>query len=199
MHVNIYRLISTTKPCINVGAWKLQEEGWVVCRAFKKPTPNHRQGFEAWTHAYYVRENSQVSRPPSFSDFASTTVTDQAVHPNIQAPTFHEPISSIQQELVSSHNVLDSQLLELPQLGSPTLSTSLATKEGFHHQQHNGLAIEDFDEERSISSQYIDWRNLDNLLASQFPGTTSFSHQNLPLISQNNELEAQSNACFPDL
>ena len=184
--------------------WQLQEEGWVVCRAFKKPTPNHRQGFEAWSHAYYVRDhNSQVNRPPSFSDFATAA---EVVHPNIQAAaTFHDdqqPISSAQQEqLVCSHNVLDSQLIiELPQLGSPTLSTSLATKEGFHHhQQHNGVAIEDFDEERSISSQYIDWRNLDNLLASQFPAAPSFSHQNLPLISQINELEAQSNACFPDL
>jgi hypothetical protein len=171
----------------------------VVCRAFKKPTPNHRQGFEAWTHAYYNRDTSQVSRPPSFSDFAGTAQV--VVHPNLQAATFHEPIStSLQQELVCSHNVLDSQLLELPQLGSPTLSTSLATKEGFHHQHNGNLAIEDFDEEKSISSQYIDWRNLDNLLASQFPGTTSFSHQNLPLISQNvHELEAESNACFPDL
>jgi hypothetical protein len=183
--------------------WQVQEEGWVVCRAFKKPTPNHRQGFEAWSHAYYVRDhNSQVNRPPSFSDFATTA---EVVHPSIQAAaTFHDdqqPISSAQQEqLVCSHNVLDSQLIiELPQLGSPTLSTSLATKEGFHHHQHNGVAIEDFDEERSISSQYIDWRNLDNLLASQFPATPSFSHQNLPLISQINELEAQSNACFPDL
>lgn len=174
-----------------------------MCRAFKKPTPNHRQGFEAWSHAYYVRDhNSQLSRPPSFPDFATTA---EMVHPNIQAAaaTFHDdqPISSAQQEqLVCSHNVLNSQLIELPQLGSPTLSTSLATKEGFHHQHNGSIAIEDFDEERSISSQYIDWRNLDNLLASQFPaGTTSFSHQNLPLISPNIELEAQSNACFPDL
>lgn len=170
----------------------LQEEGWVVCRAFKKPSPNYRQGFEAW-NAYYVRDNSQV-RPPSFSDIVSTT---QVFNPN-QAATFHEPNTSVQQELVCNHTLLNNQLFELPQLDSPSLSTSLATKEGF---QHNGIANEDFD---GISSQYVDWTNLDNLLASQFTGTTSFSNPNLPLISQNNELDAQNNAshllgCFPEL
>ncbi|XP_050269169.1 NAC domain-containing protein 30 isoform X1 [Quercus robur] len=169
----------------------LQEEGWVVCRAFKKPSPNYRQGFEAW-NAYYVRDNSQVM-PPSYSHIASTT---QAFNPN-QAATFHVPITSLQQELVCNHALLDNQLVEIPRLDSPSLSTSLATKEGF---QHNGLANnEDFD---GISSQYVDWKNLDDLLASQFSGTTSYP--NLPLISQNNELGAQNNdshllGCFPDL
>ncbi len=163
-----------------------------MCRAFKKPSPNYRQGFEAW-NAYYVRDNSQV-RPPSFSDIVSTT---QVFNPN-QAATFHEPNTSVQQELVCNHTLLNNQLFELPQLDSPSLSTSLATKEGF---QHNGIANEDFD---GISSQYVDWTNLDNLLASQFTGTTSFSNPNLPLISQNNELDAQNNAshllgCFPEL
>ncbi|KAG6624941.1 NAC domain-containing protein 30-like [Carya illinoinensis] len=188
-----------------------QEEGWVVCRAFKKPSPNHRQGFEAWVHGHYHRDNSQV-RPPAFSDLVGST-THEEVNPN-QAATFDYPqpimINSVRQELVCSHgtNLLANQLIELPQLAdSPsTLSTSLATKEG--NLQHNGIAInEDFEDERSsITSHYIDWRNLDDLLSSQFstPATTnSFPHPNFPLIAQENE--AQNNAgghflgCFPDL
>ncbi|XP_040998031.1 NAC domain-containing protein 30-like isoform X2 [Juglans microcarpa x Juglans regia] len=196
-----------------------QEEGWVVCRAFKKPSPNHRQGFEAWAHGYYHRDNSQV-RPPAFSDLvgSSTTTHEEVLNPN-QAATFDDRqpiimINSVRQELVCSHgsNLLTNQLIELPQLDSPsTLSTSLATKEG--NLQHNGIALnEDFDDERSsITSHYIDWRNFDDLLSSQIFSTTattnSFPHPNLPLIAQENEvLEAQNyNAgghfpgCFPDL
>lgn len=172
----------------------MQEEGWVVCRAFKKPSPNHRQGFEAWTRAYYARDNSQV-RPPSFPDL----VAAQGGHPN-QAATFHQPIGSLQQEFFCGHSLLDDQLIEIPQLDSPsTLSTSLATKDGF---QRIGVAVEDYDEERStISSQYLDWKNLDDLLAN---GTTPFPLPNLPSISPNNEIGAQNNGshllgCLPDL
>lgn len=184
-----------------------------MCRAFKKPSPNQRQGFEAWAHGYYHRDNSQV-RPPAFSDLVGSTTEE--INPN-QAATFddHQSINiminnSVRQDHVYSHtsHLLTNQLIELPQLDSPsTLSTSLATKEG--NLQPNGIAInEDFEEERSsITSHYIDWRNLDDLLASQFStGTTnSFPHPNMPLITQENEvLEAQNNAgnllwCFPDL
>ncbi|KAF5468522.1 hypothetical protein F2P56_012666 [Juglans regia] len=181
-----------------------QEEGWVVCRAFKKPSPNHRQGFEAWAHAFYFRENSQV-RQPSFPDHLTRTVHEdhhhQAVHPN-EAPTFHhQPMinsSSVllheqdhHDQLVYSHTLLENQVLnidQLPQLNSPsTVSASFAAaNEGLLH--NNSVAIEDFDEERStaISSHYIDWRSLDDLLASQLSSTatTSLNHPNLPSISQ---------------
>ncbi|GER38694.1 NAC domain-containing protein [Striga asiatica] len=34
-----------------------QEEGWVVCRAFKKPTPNNKQSFESWTNSTSLAQN----------------------------------------------------------------------------------------------------------------------------------------------
>ncbi|KAG6436016.1 hypothetical protein SASPL_100897 [Salvia splendens] len=40
-----------------------QEEGWVVCRAFKKPNPSHKQGYEAWN---YMRSNMGGYRPQSY-------------------------------------------------------------------------------------------------------------------------------------
>ncbi|KAJ6764032.1 putative proteinC DOMAIN-CONTAINING PROTEIN 30 [Salix purpurea] len=162
-----------------------QEEGWVVCRAFKKPSPNQRPGFEAWNHAYYVN-NISHARPPSFADTVTTTHT---VHPS-QSASFHQPLGS-DSDLISHQAFLDNnnQLVELPQLDSPSkLSTSFATKEGNLHQ-----TSEDYDEERSNhSSQYIDWKSLDILLASQVNDSSapSFPLQNLPSMPQNYDLAA---------
>uniref|UniRef100_A0A6N2MEF8 NAC domain-containing protein n=1 Tax=Salix viminalis TaxID=40686 RepID=A0A6N2MEF8_SALVM len=162
-----------------------QEEGWVVCRAFKKPSPNQRPGFEAWNHAYYVN-NISHGRPPSFADTVTTTHT---VHPS-QSASFHQPLGS-DSDLISHQAFLDNnnQLVELPQLDSPSkLSTSFATKEGNLHQ-----TSEDYDEERSNNgSQYIDWKSLDILLASQVNDSSSpsFPLQNLPSMPQNYDLAA---------
>ncbi|XP_022719788.1 NAC domain-containing protein 30 [Durio zibethinus] len=164
-----------------------QEEGWVVCRAFRKPSPNHRQGFEAWNHAYYIKDNSQIRPPISISDIRSTS---HHLHTN-QGSSFYESYGSEQELVSNNHNFLDSQqVIELPQLDSPTtLSPSLAAKEGF---QENLVTKADCDEEKSNnSSQYIDWKNLDYLLASPLTDTTSYPYQTAAVIPQNYEPDAQ--------
>ena len=158
------------------------------------------QGFEAWNHAYYIRDNSQVKPPISISDIGSTS---HHLHPN-QGSSFYESYGSEQELVSNNHNFLDNQqVIELPQLGSPiTLSPSLAAKEGF---QGNLVTNDhqDCDEEKSNnSSQCIDWKNLDNLLASQLTDTTSYPYQTAALIHQNYELDAQEHVshllgCFP--
>nr|UBT01663.1 NAC transcription factor 59 [Litchi chinensis] len=162
---------------------------WVVCRAFKKPSPNHRQGFEPWNHAYYVRDNNSQYRPaPSFSSDHIIATTAHITHPSSEGTSFHQPvISSDQFEYVSNinHMFLDNQLNnihELPQLDSPSLSTSFATKEGSKLQQNLITNNEDFEEEKS---QFIDWKNLDNLLASQLVQP----YPNMVLPHNYNELE----------
>ncbi|TXG53131.1 hypothetical protein EZV62_022300 [Acer yangbiense] len=173
---------------IDIDLYKMEpwdiEEGWVVCRAFKKPTPNHRQGYEAWNHAYYVRDNTSQFRPnPSFSDHMTH-------HSSTEGTSFHQPvIGSNQPEYVSNINqtFLDNQLNiihELPQLDSPSLSTRFATQEG--NLQHNIIIAnnnnDDFEEEKS---QFIDWKNLDSLLASQLVQP----YPNMALPQDYNELE----------
>nr|ALC79047.1 NAC transcription factors 70 [Manihot esculenta] len=177
-----------------------QEEGWVVCRAFKKPISNQRPGYEAWNnHGYGVNV-----RLPPFSN--TVTSTNMAIHPNQSSSSHHhqQPFGSDPAELVSSHSFLDNnnQLIDLPQLDSPSrVSTSFATREGLQN-NNNGACNEDFDEERSNSStQFIDWKNLDCLLASQvFDSTSSSSVPNpnlLPSITQTYEL-SHILGCFPD-
>ncbi|KAJ0085736.1 hypothetical protein Patl1_07823 [Pistacia atlantica] len=97
---------------------------------------------------------------------------------------------------INNQTFMENQLMELPQLDSPTLSTSFATKDQGHlqHNSNNILTSEDCGEEEKSNNggEYnIDWKNLDNLLASQlvpFPNNLpSFSSQN-----NNFELEAQT-------
>ncbi|KAJ6696822.1 hypothetical protein OIU85_003199 [Salix viminalis] len=176
-----------------------QEEGWVVCRAFMKPSPNQRQGFEAWSHAYCVN-NIDHARPPPFSDTATTA--QNMVRPSQEGASFQQPFDLINSDLVSIQTFLDNnnQLVELPELDSPsTISTSFAAKEGNFHQTN-----EDYDEERSNnSSQFIDWKNFETLISS----STSYPLQNLPSMPQNYDVAARQQDqyaghfpdCFPDL
>lgn len=145
----------------------------MVCRAFRKPSPNHRQAFEPWNnHAYYLRDNSNF-RPSEPSQIDHN-------------PNFQYPFASQQPDYgnINSNN----NFLDLPQLDSPTISTSLATKEATALQlQHQNLISEDCEEEK-CSNNIIDWQNLDSLLESQF--TVPYQNSNTPLTPQ---LEAQGN------
>ncbi|XP_043706696.1 NAC domain-containing protein 30-like [Telopea speciosissima] len=164
-----------------------QEEGWVVCRAFKKPSPSHAQCFQMMNRAYYARDHEQ-SGIRSFSDIISPV---QVIN-NYQGTTSfpHQPVCYEQQEFVSENvNDLDHQLIDLPQLDSPTLSTSLATREGFD--QPCGTSKEDYNDQRNNhGAQFVDWRTLDELLASQLSDTTSCPTTNFPLIQQDYDLDA---------
>ncbi|KAF5735396.1 NAC domain-containing protein 7 [Tripterygium wilfordii] len=121
-----------------------QEEGWVVCRAFKKSSPNQRPGYEAWNniHSYH---NISIRPPPS--DALITTMHDPS-----------QVLSTFQQQQFDrfGHQNHNQLLSEIPRLESPaTLSTTiLAAKEV------------DCEEERSNLNYNFDWNNLDELLAT---------------------------------
>ncbi|RVX13313.1 NAC domain-containing protein 30 [Vitis vinifera] len=162
-----------------------QAKGWVVCRAFKKPTSSHKQSYEAWSHAYYVRDSSHVE-PPSLP---ATLSPMHMVHPN---QGFYQRYFGSEQELMYNHGIMNNQAFEIPQLDSPSaLSPSLATKEVF---EHNGMNNSEYfeDENSDHAKQYIDWKNLDDLLASQLADTTSSA----PLVPYNSELGAQNPSCI---
>ncbi|KAG8633397.1 NAC domain-containing protein 30 [Manihot esculenta] len=171
-----------------------QEEGWVVCRAFKKPIPSQRPNYnEAWNNNPAFSANIS---PQAFSDTVATT--HMPIQTN-QTASFHQqqqqqPFGSDPaDQVVSSHPFLENnKLINLPQLDSPsTLSTSFATREVLHN--INGVSSEDFDKERSNntnSTQFIDWKNLDSLLASQV-------NDSMPSMPQSYEI-SHFLGCFPD-
>ncbi|XP_022981928.1 NAC domain-containing protein 30-like [Cucurbita maxima] len=106
-----------------------QEEGWVVCKAFKKPNPNQSQGIGGWNNngyhnqnqGYYdLKNNAQFVRSPSFSDGMT--------------PTHMLNSSCLEyQHFVPNNNHSScfdiNQLIQLPSLESPTLSPSFDTNE----------------------------------------------------------------------
>ncbi|KOM35793.1 hypothetical protein LR48_Vigan02g194300 [Vigna angularis] len=177
------------------------EEGWVVCRAFRKPSPSHRQGYEAWcsssSHQQHFYKDQSFARPLSIADILNET---NVPHHPAEAPSFSLPFNSDQQHFIlPNQTVMDKQLIELPQLDSPT--ASFAMKE-CNQQHQNGLRNEEYcsDERSNSSAQGIDWKSLDNLFGSQLSDTAYFSHPNLPLMMPHNNHDQASHilGCFPD-
>lgn len=183
-----------------------QEEGWVVCRAFKKPNPSHKQGFEAWNNnAYYIRNSSSSFRPPSYPG-TTRTLMDNFDPTFNQGSDFHRP--PLVPLIKSSYSSFDSQnLVELPNLDSPSMSTSFATNDNnFEHSVGN----EEIEDEKSnfSSSQFSDWKRFDKIVASHQVGgdvpssSSSYAYTN---INDDYELDAQNHfshvlECFlPDL
>ncbi|KAJ4804702.1 hypothetical protein LUZ62_017268 [Rhynchospora pubera] len=114
-----------------------QEEGWVVCRAFRKPTPNQRPYFNNFNPYYYNQAN--FSRP------CNSMLSYQG------SESLGESLNCTKQ-LQKKQNFLD-QYTEMPQLDSPSLSN------GF-----DGMMTTSIGEEQS--SQRIDWKFIDSLLTS---------------------------------
>ncbi|XXG65421.1 hypothetical protein AAC387_Pa05g3126 [Persea americana] len=141
-----------------------QEEGWVVCRAFKKPSPNPRRGIDPWNSPYH----EQQARPETFHpQYANThhmgNLTQNAFRYN------HE-------ENEESKQAHLNQILKFPKLDSPSLPTSLATAND--------------DQRDDYSAQFVDWNAIDKLLASQLTQPASFSNSNLAIIPPNSEVDA---------
>lgn len=164
----------------------LQEEGWVVCRAFKKPSPNHKTGFGSWNHSCYSRDSVDFGMP-LYSDPRDPT---KPAYTNQASPFPLSPFGSEQD--------LENQLTDSP----ITISTNFGAPSGI---DHNGKIIRDCQDERSTqSSQYLDWKKLDDLLELQLVEPPPFSHSKFSLVSPENELNVQNHAshlftCFTDL
>ncbi|KAM3308430.1 NAC domain-containing protein 37 [Capsicum baccatum] len=162
-----------------------QEEGWVVCRAFKKPSPNKQPSLEAWQNAYYFRGANYTTYRPTSSSLSEITSTPPMHHQPLnntnafnQPTNFHQftsnPSHDHQNMIInnSSHNFFENQLVELPQLDSPTnISTTFCTKDtSFGEQSYTANNNEDDrDEEKhsngiNNSQFYGDWKNFDTLV-----------------------------------
>ncbi|XP_010256387.1 PREDICTED: NAC domain-containing protein 30 [Nelumbo nucifera] len=170
-----------------------QEEGWVVCRAFKKQGPSsHPQSFQTWNRPYYAKDHDNIGIRSFYSDITVPTRATEAY----QGTDFHYQAVSYEQEFGSKSAYVDHhQLIELPQLDSPTLSAGLATKEGLEN-----MTKDDYDNDRnSHGGNLVDWKTLDKLLASQLSEATSYQQSNLALLPQDYDVDAPLVDCFPNL
>uniref|UniRef100_A0A1J3HWU5 Protein SOMBRERO n=1 Tax=Noccaea caerulescens TaxID=107243 RepID=A0A1J3HWU5_NOCCA len=180
----------------------VQEEGWVVCRAFRKPIPNQRPlGYEPWQNQLYHVDSSN-----NYSSSA-TMNTSHHIGASSSSPNLSQMLmSNNHYSNVSSSMHHQYGNIELPQLDSPSLSPSLGT---------NKDQNESFEQEEEKSFNCVDWRTLDSLLDTQVThpqnpnvlmssfDTQSYNPaQSFPSMHQNyNEVEANihhSLGCFPD-
>nr|GMD60525.1 NAC domain-containing protein 30-like [Ipomoea batatas] len=177
------------------------EEGWVVCRAFKKPSPNTKPYNEGWNYKYSYR-------PPSISDDISSSTNPILLHginntfnnnrhqfPNFHLPPHHHQDGLILPPAVSGGAGDNNHLVELPQLDSPTMSTSFATKDG------NFVANEDGEVEKQLENYSDEFQNWTNIVDDPLIPTSSFPNVNMPLIISDDSQHHISHLlqCFPDL
>ncbi|KAL3641401.1 hypothetical protein CASFOL_016369 [Castilleja foliolosa] len=180
-----------------------QEEGWVVCRAFKKPNPSTKQGYEGWNNAYYIRNNNiNIYKPPSYQS-NNNLMHNYDSTPN-QIPSYNQPqIFPIKSCHSPFENMVDIQNLDSPNTNDNSFDHSFLAG--------NEKIIED-DQKGEFGNQFCDWKSFDKLISSsQVIGSSSsssnYGYPNMGLVHNNNLdheiLEAQNHfsyalECFPD-
>lgn len=143
----------------------LQEEGWVVCRAFKKRATSQTKNMETWDSTYFYDEPSTV-----------TSVVDplQLDHIKRQHPSSFLNQNFMCKQEVEAENLIyaqsDHHFVQLPQLQSPSLPSLKRPTSSV------SLMSENNEEEQHISKRCkndgtnkmtTDWRDLDKFVASQ--------------------------------
>ncbi|CAN1757450.1 NAC domain-containing protein 37 [Linum perenne] len=134
-----------------------QEEGWVVCRAFKKRSTNKR--IQAYSTSYIPYEDS-ISSPSLLNDPTDHYYT---IPPPRQPPR-QPPMPRHHHQSSSSFLMADSFLNELPQLESPNslalMKRPITSSSADINKNYNNSTDK-------IGGKVRDWRALDKFVASQ--------------------------------
>lgn len=159
-----------------------QEEGWVVCRAFKKRSTGQTKSInEGWDSTYYYEESTGVSSIAESIDYIARQ------HQQPQPSSFRAQNLICKQETEATeslHFVQSDQFVQLPQLESPSLpqikrpgSTSIATETNNNEEDASDKYMM-----RGISStskKVTDWRDLDKFVASQLSHGDGYDEVNV--------------------
>lgn len=141
---------------------------------------------------------------PLYSDPTIRDPTNLAAYTNQVSPFPPlSPFGSEQDQCLLENQLTDSPVTISTSFGTHTTTTTTGIND------RNGKIIKDCeDHERSSTtqvSQYLDWKQLDDLLELQLVEPPPFSHSNFSLVSQeNDQLHGQNHAshlftCFTDL
>ncbi|KAG8662796.1 hypothetical protein MANES_01G144500v8 [Manihot esculenta] len=154
-----------------------QEEGWVVCRAFKKRTTGQNKNIEGWDSSYFYDESSVVS-----------SVIDPIDYISRQPQNFLAQNFLCKQELEADNlSFMNCEnFVQLPQLASPSLplikrpsSMSLILENNNNNSNNN----EEEEQARgcnvnSNKKKVTDWRALDKFVASQLSQEDKYDGDN---------------------
>ncbi|CAI0396400.1 unnamed protein product [Linum tenue] len=187
-----------------------QEEGWVVCRAFKKPIPNQRQGYDhhQWNHHHHHHGYNPLHSSPSE---ACSSTSHQYLPPHHHHPhhihnqdhnqlfispssqSFTDMMMMNSQLMVVHHHQDDHQLPQL--LDSPNNAISAS----FGATTTNTMAA---------AGGNLKSNNLEELLVSQEANICGSSSSqmifssSLPMLMLDSEsggsIEADDGSCFLD-
>ncbi|XP_065853013.1 NAC domain-containing protein 37-like [Euphorbia lathyris] len=145
-----------------------QEEGWVVCRAFKKRTSSlQTKNIEGWDSSYLYDESSVISSVLDPIDYISRQPQNYLAQNNMLCK------QEIEADNLSFMQAAAECFVQLPQLESPSLplikrpsSASLMPSQNNNNNSNNDEDLEQ--SMRGCSSKRVtDWRALDKFVASQ--------------------------------
>ncbi|KAE8709504.1 NAC domain-containing protein 37 [Hibiscus syriacus] len=159
-----------------IGMRKTLEEGWVVCRAFKKKTSTTSQNktIEQWTPSYFYDESSGIS-----------TIADPIEYISRQHPQNFFPPNMLCKQEIEADNlnfVHCDQFVQLPQLKSPSLplikrpdSISLIPEKNQEEEEDDeGIQFQQQQKKKkrvlcnnTETERLTDWKALDKFVASQ--------------------------------
>ncbi|XP_022752163.1 NAC domain-containing protein 37-like isoform X1 [Durio zibethinus] len=154
-----------------------QEEGWVVCRAFKKRTTGQKS-IEGWDSSYFYDEVSGIS-----------SVVDPIDYISRQPQKFLPQNFSCKQETEADNLnfIYSDQFVQLPQLESPSLplikrpsSISLISEStNYEEEDHQNRMCNN-------TKKVTDWRALDRFVASQLSHEDRYDGEGVSSFDINN-------------
>ncbi|XP_062213611.1 NAC domain-containing protein 37-like [Phragmites australis] len=138
-----------------------QEEGWVVCRAFKKRTAYPARSMAlTWDSSYSYREPNVIAQEAAFVD-------PNAAYAQIRRPSKSARFKQ-EAELDGAAAFLQysSHLVELPQLESPSAPLALNASQASAEEEDDDAGGRRGKKARA-DEVATDWRELDKFVASQ--------------------------------
>ncbi|CAH8354173.1 unnamed protein product [Eruca vesicaria subsp. sativa] len=141
-----------------------QEEGWVVCRAFKKRTTVPTKRRQVWDPNCFLYDDATLLKPLDKNVLIKHNSTDDD---DIAATPFKQELPSEANHIVDDgffgsiylKSMGDDELSQLPQLESPSLASEKLPEPIRRAGEDDGVSAE---------KRMTDWRALDKFVASQF-------------------------------
>lgn len=167
-----------------------QEEGWVVCRAFKKRTTGQNKSIEGWDSSYFYEESSGVSSVVDPMDY----ITRQPQNFLAQNFLCKQEIEGDNLSFMHSEN-----FVQLPQLESPSLPLIKRPSSSVSLISENNNSNNEVEEQNRMLSnnntqKVTDWRALDKFVASQLSQEERYDGDGVSSF-----VEAENNSDLPFL
>ncbi|KAI3747719.1 hypothetical protein L6452_10318 [Arctium lappa] len=149
-----------------------QEEGWVVCRAFKKRATGQSRTTERWESNYnFYDESSRITSAGAMDDYTITT-------PSSSSFLSTQRFMMCKQELEAAENLKfvqydhHDEFIQLPHLESPSLHSikrPIISSISENDQENVHIRIEEIrnTKKNNDMNKVRDWRALDKFVASQ--------------------------------